>query len=182
MQSRLPQSERTMRAGLIQIDSMRLESFRPYLLLLATALLLASPVAAKAQSSQDEIHATIMAALLTDPRTATIPPAQLMALVNALSDQAQAQGITAQEIKWRPAVGETFVPASAMNEETCGGPFSALCPFSEAFGFAGRDPSTPAVLFVTAGLLLLIIRRVIKHHRMMLDKQKAAVSPPGVAQ
>jgi len=144
-------------------------SFRTYLIAFSIVLLFSSPVLVAAQA-QDELHATIMAALLADPRTGTIPPAQLQALVNALADQAQTQGITAQEIKWRSAVNESFVPVAP--QESCSSAFAAFCPFSEAFGFVGNDATTPAVLFVTAALLLLIIRRVIKHHRKMLDAQK----------
>ena len=144
----------------------------------ATCLFMCAPIALAQSAPQDEMHATIWAALLSDPRTANIPPAQMQALVNALADQAQVQGISAQEIKWRPAVGETFGSNELPVEESCSAAFSALCPFSAAFGFVGTDPTTPAVLFVTAGLLLLLIRRIIKHHRAMLDKQKMVAAKP----
>ena len=160
-------------------------SLKSTALLLIAIGLLACATLVHAQANQDELHATIMAALLSDPRTATVPPAQLQALVNALSEQAASQGLLPQEIKWQvAAAAETFGQNGASQGGQCGGLFPSLCAFSEAFGFTGADASTPIILFVTSVLLLFLLYEIIKHHRMKLDAKKAAspASNPEVAQ
>lgn len=128
----------------------------------------AFPLFAHAQvQPQEDLHAAIMSELLRDPRTANIPPAQLFALVNALAQKAQEQNIAASDIRWH---AQTF---SGMNADQavpidfgdCAGGFSSLCTFTSAFGFVGNDPTIPLYLLVTSGLLILLIVRMIRHHR-----------------
>lgn len=155
--------------------------------LIVTALMMVlggSPVAAQTQTqTQDELHATIMAAVLSDPRTANLPPAQLQALVNALAAKAKTQGVTSQDIAWRPQVPTTIAPAQAQStaststNSVCDPAFLSLCDMSAAFGFLGNDYSIPVVLFITAGLLYIIVRRLHLHHHEEAQVQ-TQMEPP----
>ena len=48
------------------------------------------------------LDATIRAAIMQDPRSASLTLAQINAMVTALSTKAQTQGLTAQKIAYRP--------------------------------------------------------------------------------
>lgn len=133
-----------------------------------------------AEMTQDQMHATIMAALLSDPRTSSVPPAQLQALVNVLAEEASTQGLNAQDIKWQTAaVAASFGDAREQKQAQCMGIFPGLCPFSDAFGFTGNDAAVPLILFGTSGLLLFLLYEIIRHHRKKLDAEKMISSQSG---
>lgn len=152
---------------------MRSAASKASLLLIIPLTLLACATFVRAETNQDEMHATIMAALLSDPRTSTVSPSDLQALVNILAEQATAQGLNAQDVKWQvAAAAATFGDEGTGQSGTCTGIFPALCPFSDAFGFTGGDIAIPLILFGSTGLLLFILYEVIKHHRKKLDGEK----------
>ncbi len=149
------------------------------LILLAATIFLV-PLFVHAQtSSEDDLHVAIWSSLLSDPRTAHIPPSQMQALVDSLANEAQKQNLSPADILYRPE-RQQFAAASTvpLPENTCDSSMlPALCAFGTAFGFAGSDPSTPVALLATSTLLILIIKRMIKMHDEHAAKI-AATAPP----
>ena len=117
-------------------------------------ILLLAPLALSAQT-EGELQATIRAAILSDPRTATMSEAEVDAMVAALAQEASAQGMTSQDILWQPqeegAAGQTV---------SCG----ILCMLTNAFGFDGSDVTIPIALGICAALLLFVIGSLLHHH------------------
>lgn len=135
--------------------------------ILALLFSAALPLFVHAQAqTQDDLHAAIMTELLRDPRTANIPPDQLQALVDALAVQAQAQDVSAQDIRWHPqdVTGLASQDQAAPYPDDCASGFSSLCSISDAYGFSDESPTIPLVLLATSGLLILLIVRMIRHH------------------
>lgn len=118
------------------------------------ALLFLVPLALSAQTGA-ELQATIRAAILSDPRTAAMSEAEIDAMVVALSQEAAAQGVTSQDITWRPQE-----EAGAGNQaSSCG----MLCMLTNAFGFDGSDVTIPIGLGVSSALLLFLIGSLLHH-------------------
>lgn len=144
------------------------------------------PLVTSAQSQPaDEMHATIMAQLMRDPRTANIPPEQLKLLVDALANQAQSQEVTVTDLRWQPAVstiGAEQTQVSADVGARCVGGFSALCVMSEGFGFVGPDITIPLFFLVVSGLLILILARMKRYFHMIHPSAAAPVAQPAPAQ
>lgn len=134
---------------------------------------LALPLLALAQSSA-ELSATIRAELLKDPRTAGMSEAQVDAMVSALAEEAQAQGITPYDITWRPS--ET-AEGSAGPATECGYMPQLLCNMNKVFGFAGGNPTIPIILGICSALLIFILAEMIEHH-IRRERALAAVQPP----
>lgn len=135
--------------------------------LTALLLLLAAPMLVGAQSAErEQLRATIMAQILQDPRSASIPPEQLQLLVDALSQQADEQEIAVEDILWQPAIafGASAPEASTQALPACESPFSFACVVAEAFGFVGNNPTIPLYFLVASGLLILLITRMHRHH------------------
>ena len=124
---------------------------------LSLVLLLIAPLALSAQTDA-ELEGTIRAAILSDPRTAAMSEAEVNAMVTALSQEAAAQGVTSQDIMWRPQeVPEEVIAAR------CGSMPTFFCALSEAFGFDGSDVTIPIGLGVTSALLLFLIGSLLHH-------------------
>ena len=116
---------------------------------------------AQAQSN-DELKATIRAALLADPRSASLSESEMDAMVSALADEAQVQGVTASDIAWRPQSSDA---SGSRDPSACGNPDGFLCALSTAFGFAGPDSIIAAGLGVLAATLLFVVGSLIEIHR-----------------
>jgi hypothetical protein len=134
-------------------------------LLIAAFLIipLALPHSAYAQASSTlSLSDTIRAAILKDPRSADLSSAQLDALVSALSNQAQAQGMTPQAIAYHPGA---FVgtPSTAASYGSCNEISAWLCPLGIALGYGTPDKEVPIGLWITSGLLIVIIWQLRKH-------------------
>ncbi len=125
-------------------------------LVLALALALTLPILVLAQ--EDEMHATVRAAIMQDPRTQGMSQEQIDAMVNLLADHAQQQGVTPQDITWRPA------DTSATPVAACAGLPQFFCTFSEAFGFSGPYFFIALALGASAAFLLFVIGMIL-HHR-----------------
>ena len=127
---------------------------------IAIAVAWLAPLALHAQTAtgSSDLRATIEAALLSDPRSSGMSQAQFEGMVDALTQQAQRQGVTAQDVGWRPQAQ----PGAA--ESACGGPPSFLCDLSTAFGFVGADPLISVALGITSALLLFVIGMLL--HRL----------------
>ncbi len=144
------------------------------LLLAALVVALLLPGSVYGQESSADLRATIRAELLSDPRTSSLSEAQIETLVDLLAQEAEKQGITSEDIQWRPQNNEQFVATgSAVQEGTgCGGGF--LCIMSEAFGFIGYDVTIPFFLGMSSMGLIWILAEMIHRHRHPALK----VAPP----
>lgn len=138
------------------------------LLFVAVSLLvLVGPVVTHAQESAD-LQSAVRTALLSDPRSASMQPAQFEALVSVLTQQAQKQGMTVQDVTWRPSSLSTFTTAQPLVFPVCN-PGSILCRVNSALGFAGADITIPIALAITSALLLLIVGAMLAAHRRRLS-------------
>jgi len=135
-------------------------------LFILLALLVSVPFFVSAQNASSDLRATIRAELLSDPRTSGLSEAQIDALVGLLAEEAEKQGITSQDIQWRPESTERFVATeSAAPQEAaeCGGGF--LCTMSEAFGFVGADTTIPFTLGAASMALVWLLAEMIHRRR-----------------
>jgi len=123
------------------------------------------PFVVNAQNTQSDLRATIRAELLSDPRTSSLSEAQIDALVNLLANEAEKQGITSQDIQWRPQSSERFVAteSAAPQAPECAGGF--LCTMTEAFGFIGADTTIPFTLGAASMGLVWILAEMIHRRR-----------------
>lgn len=122
-------------------------------ILLPPRLASAQPASADSSAQAGDLRSTIRAELLSDPRTAGLLEADLEAMVEALANEAQKQGLTAHDITWRPASGQTSAAAAS----SCGNIPTPLCTLNQAFGFSGADPTLPVWLGIAVALLILLI-------------------------
>lgn len=135
-------------------------------LILVLAMLL--PVAF-AQAQESALHATIRAQVLQDPRAATLSEAELEALITALAEGAEEQGMTVEEIEQRPLQPDGPALTSIEPEEimqTCEGMPQFVCTVQSAFGFDGSNTIIPIGLLITSGLLWFLLYELKHHHKM----------------
>lgn len=119
----------------------------------------------------NDLSGVIRAAILSDPRTAEMSEAEIDAMVTTLVAEAQAQGVTASDILWRPQEEAAGTGAQA---GSCG----ALCKLTNAFGFDGSDVTIPFSLGVVAALLLFVIGMLL--HRLGHHPVVGVLKSPGV--
>lgn len=112
-----------------------------------------------------ELEATIRAAIVSDPRSAEMTEAEIDAMVAALVSEAEGQGVTSEDITWRPQDPSTLDQESSSSAEACG--YAAfLCALNDAFGFSGYPLLIPLLLGVSSALLLFVIGSILLHsHR-----------------
>lgn len=131
--------------------------------LLLFLVCMAAPQVTSAQESTGELRATIRGAIMSDPRTAGLSETQINTLVDLLAQEAQKQGVTAQDIQWRPEGTERFVTGESTPPTQCTGGF--LCLMSEAFGFIGPDTTIPFTLGAASMGLVWILAEMIHRRR-----------------
>jgi hypothetical protein len=122
--------------------------------------------------AQADLQSTIRAQILQDPRTASMSQVQIDALVSALSQSAQQQGLTPQDITWRPTGEQPVAPTNF-----CAPYPQYLCVMSAAFGFIGGDYIIPLWLAVLS-LLFLLTNALHKHHERVNAFVKTTTVPP----
>lgn len=133
-------------------------------------------VPAVSSAQQDDLNATVRSAILSDPRSASMTSAEIDAMVEILSGQAQEQGVTAQDITWRPA--EPVVETS--DTSACGSLPAFFCQLNWAFGFDGSDLKIPIGLGVSSGWLLFVLGMMLEKEllrRRALAARPAQTSP-----
>lgn len=100
-------------------------------------------------ADENQLRSTIAAEIKADPRSKNMTQAQVYALVNALTQQAQQQNITNTQLTYRPQV-----PTGATAYfGACG---NISCSLSSAFGLDGSLPIIPIALIVLAILFIAI--------------------------
>jgi hypothetical protein len=130
-------------------------------ILLCTLLLLV-PFMSRAETAPPaDLRAIIRAELLSDPRTASLSQAQLDAMVSLLSQEAQKQGLNAQDITWHPQSSASGAAQAA--PESCAGSFT--CMMDQAFGFIGPDPTIPFFLGMASMGLIWVLAEMIHRKR-----------------
>ncbi len=151
----------------------------PILLLpLLTVLFVCAPFFAGAHAAESDLRATIRAELLSDPRTSSLSEAQIDALVNLLADEAEKQGITSEDIQWRPQSTERFVATgSAAPQAECAE--GLLCTMTEAFGFIGADTTIPFTLGAASMALVWLLAEML-HRRRHPAAVSAGNSAPSI--
>jgi hypothetical protein len=141
-------------------------------MLVAISMLVPAALSAQTDASLSD---TIREAIMKDPRSAGISEAELDLLVNALTTQAENQGVTVADIVERPVTtfGSDAVGVNGAN--ICPGtPF--FCTMTEALGFGVGDNTIPIILWTSGIALLLILGIMIEiHHRKM---RRTFTAPP----
>ncbi len=135
-------------------------------LIVLVSLFALLPLTIHAQAtSSSELSATIRAQLLSDPRSATLSQAQLDAMVDLLSEEAQKQGLSAQDIMWHPnpPAGGWANTTNPSGEMSCDGSFT--CIVDEAFGFVCPDTSIPFFLGMSSMGLIWILAEMLHRHK-----------------
>ena len=160
-------------------------SYRSTRLVLAVAavllcLVFISPLTTHAQAatSTADLSATIRSAILKDPRAQGLTPTQLEAMVEILTSQAQSQGMTAQDIAYRPGHPDTLgpTPSSSLPSGSCIDISSPLCPLGQALGFDTPDKRVPIGLWITSALLVAVIWHMRKNPH--LNGARKPLPPP----
>jgi hypothetical protein len=124
------------------------------LIALSLAASLVIPVLAHAQAAPDsQLRSTIYAQIMADPRSQTMTQTQIYSMVNALTLQAEQQGLTPSQITYRPQAPGTGAQAYGSTLTPCS---DVSCSISRAFGLDGSIPLIPIALFVLAALFILI--------------------------
>ena len=134
-------------------------------LALVLALALVMPYVGHAQDTDPQLRATVRGMLLSDPRTSGLTAAQIDTMVTIMTQEAEKQGITVQDLQWRPKSAERFVPGEqgALGSVECVGGF--LCTMTEAFGFVGVDQTIPFTLGAASMGLVWILAEMLHRRR-----------------
>ena len=125
-------------------------------------LALIVPVMSFAQTPVD-LQSSIRAAIAADPRTQGMSQAQIDAMVGALSQHAQNQGLMPNDITWRPI---SNTPAAQQMVISCGAFPTIFCTLSYSLGFIGNDSTIPIWLFVASLLMITIIMLIRRQHHL----------------
>lgn len=150
---------------------------RSTLLLLVSACVLASlPFIVAAQS--DSLEAAIREQVMSDPRASQMSSAQIDALVASLTKSARQQGVTAQDIAWKPAPeselgGDEIVESQP--SAVCSLP-QFMCSINTALGLDGSDLKIPIGLGITSMALIVFLGLYIEMHK---KKHEEAQNPAG---
>lgn len=131
----------------------------------AFAVILFLPEVGHAHLAPPELQASIRDALLTDPRTAGMSEEQLSMMVHVLADAAAEEGLTPEEILWRPA-DPAALDAQVDEGTSCGLP-GVWCVFSSAYGLDGTNDLLPLSLGAASMLMILLIAMHREHHRTL---------------
>lgn len=152
------------------------------LAIFATVLVLSLSVfgTAAAQTAEEQLSATIQAAILSDPRSQSMTPEEVDTMTAALTRQAQSVGMTAQDIVWRP----TIAGSTGMQEPAQPACDDFLCNLNNAFGFDGSNYTIPIWLGISSLLLIFLIATVLEyrhlHHKKMAAQNGPTQMPPSI--
>ncbi len=135
------------------------------------------PLLARAQTQPNNLRSTIRAEILSDPRSAGLSETQIDTMVNILAQQAQEQGVTANDITWRPQQLSSPDAAPVSAPDYCGTTPGFLCAFDLAFGFAGNDPTIPFFLGMASMGLIWIVAEKLHAYRMHAPPTQASAGP-----
>ena len=152
---------------------------------ITVAASLMMPLIIHAQAtSPTALDATIRAAIMQDPRSANLSSVQISAMVAALSAKAQAQGLTAQNIAYRPGTTGIVVPGVTTVTPTATDPcaLSSACAAGSFFGSGLANNATYAGFWILSLLLIIIVLQMRKdpHLSGAFDKPEAPAIGGGI--
>jgi preprotein translocase subunit SecF len=134
------------------------------IIITAAAAALFTPVLMHAQATApSDLSATIRAAILHDPRSASLSPAQIGAMVSALSSKAQTQGITAQDIAYRP--GTAGIAVQTTNASNAASPcsLSSWCAVGDFLGSGLARNAVYAAFWILSIILIIVVWHMRKN-------------------
>ncbi|TSC63270.1 MAG: hypothetical protein Athens041674_266 [Parcubacteria group bacterium Athens0416_74] len=155
-----------------------LNSIKIGLIISALVLMFSSAAlgSVSAQTQDDSLKSTIRAAIQADPRSQGMTEAEIDAMVQALTHQAQSVGMTSEDIVWRP----TGEGAAGGDAPLCDG---VLCGLNYAFGLDGSNYTIPIWLGACALMLMFIIAGILEyrhlHHKKAEEGQGAVPQSTG---
>lgn len=122
-------------------------------------MMIATPLYLNAQSDlslRGDLNSTVKSAILSDPRSQSLSSEEVNAIAYALTQQAEAQGMTQHDLLWRPALAHTVAPLDevAYTGNECGKVPTVLCGVNRSLGLPGSDMTIVVMLSV---LLVLIL-------------------------
>lgn len=122
-------------------------------------MMIATPLYLNAQSDlslRGDLNSTVKSAILSDPRSQSLSSEEVNAISLALTQQAEAQGMTQHDLLWRPALAHTVAPLdeAAYTGNDCGKVPTVLCGVNRSLGLPGSDMTIVVMLSV---LLVLIL-------------------------
>lgn len=118
------------------------------------------PLFLRAQDSADELRAAIRASLSQDVNTARMTPEEYAGLVEALTVEAQKQGIPPSTLAPHSSAPASVVPTVMMSCVT----ISYLCSFA-AFLHLTEMHAIWLILGIIAGMLAIVVGVMLGHHR-----------------
>jgi hypothetical protein len=142
-------------------------------------LLVAAPHYLHAQSGtnlQGDMGMAIKSAILSDPRSQSLSSEEINAIAYALTQQAQAQGMTQHDLLWRPALAHTVAPLdeAAYTGNDCGKVPTVLCGVNRSLGLPGSDMTIVVMLSV---LLVLILAATAGYLELQYRNRLSAQAP-----
>lgn len=152
---------------------------------IAVTASLMMPLFIHAQATpQSALDATIRAAIMQDPRSASLSAAQISAMVAALSAQAQTQGLTAQDIAYRPGTPGIVIPGTVANIPVATDPcaLSSSCAAGNFIGSGLANNAAYAAFWVLSLLLIIVVLQMRKDPYLSgaFDKPEASAIGGGV--
>jgi len=130
------------------------------------AISLVAPLFINAQAtSQSALDATIRAAIMQDPRSASLTSVQIDEMVTALSAKAQTQGLTAQSIAYRLGTPGIVVPGTMSATPTATDPcsLSTWCTVGNYLGSGLARNAVYAAFWVLSLILIIVVWHMRKN-------------------
>ena len=134
------------------------------IVLILTVILACLTFASVVSAQEDSLSATIRAAITSDAQYENLSQEEIDAIVAELARGAQIEGITAEDIEWRPQE-TTFTETPPATEDSCGRVPTILCQFSQALGFRGDNIFIPTLLLLLVMTLIFLLAVTIEMHR-----------------
>ncbi len=144
------------------------------------AILSCLSFASVVSAQEDSLSATIRAAIASDAEYENLSQEEIDAIVAQLANEAQLEGMTAEDITWRPQP-TTFSETAPADEDTCGRIPRIICQFSEALGFRGDNIFVPSFLLLLIMAVILLTAAMIEHHRHHhhpISQDSNSIPPP----
>ncbi len=114
--------------------------------------------------------------IMSDPRTSSLTQVQVDEMVAILTQAAQAQGLTANDIAAKPVDSSGFFSEEVRQAyDACEGTPTFFCVFDLAFGFLGPDSIIPFILGASSMGLIWILAEMI--HRRRYPYTSAIATP-----
>ncbi|MDB5187841.1 MAG: hypothetical protein JWO50_361 [Candidatus Kaiserbacteria bacterium] len=112
------------------------------------------PAFAETATTSVQLREAIRSEIMQDPRSASLTPAQLDALVDTLTTKASSQGVTAQQISWHPGIVPMVATTTPVLQVMCS-ESDVVCQISKATGATIAAVDLTLLFLVILALLCL---------------------------